>query len=184
MGRLDKHLVYLSSGMDRVPDGGVAWRNWITPILQKRGIGVFNPCDKPIVYATEDENTRTHINQFKQNQDYESVRQIMKPICHADLNMVDNSHFLIVYLDTEIHLGGTIHELSLAIMQRTPTLIMCEQGISGIPNWWFGVVPHQTMFGDWDSLLEYVRHVDEDPIEEVDTLGRWIFYDWSKIYGK
>ncbi len=49
MNRLDGMRTYLAGAMDRVPDGGVGWRNRITPMLKSLGVTVFDPCDKPIV---------------------------------------------------------------------------------------------------------------------------------------
>jgi hypothetical protein len=49
---------YLAGAMDRVADGGVGWRNRISPILKSMGVTVLNPCDKPVEVGLEDESTR------------------------------------------------------------------------------------------------------------------------------
>ena len=43
---------YLAGAMDRVDDGGVGWRNEITPELEALGVTVLNPCDKPCLLYT------------------------------------------------------------------------------------------------------------------------------------
>ena len=58
MNRLKGMACYLCGPMDRVPDGGVVWREDITPQLKELGVGVLDPCKKPSEYATEDQNTR------------------------------------------------------------------------------------------------------------------------------
>ena len=65
MNRLKGMTAYLCGAMDRVADGGVEWREHITPRLQELGVGVFNPCNKPSDYAPEDEDTRELIHALK-----------------------------------------------------------------------------------------------------------------------
>ena len=52
--RLKNTMCYLCGPMDRVDDGGVGWRRYITPILKDVGIGVLDPSDKPTPFALED----------------------------------------------------------------------------------------------------------------------------------
>ena len=69
----------------------------------------------------------------------------------------------------------------MAIFQKKPVLIKCEQGKDNLPNWLFGVIPHELIFSNWADLLSYLRKVDSD--EEVDHLDRWRFFDFKKVYG-
>ena len=65
MNRLDKTICYLCGAMDRVPDGGVGWRHWITPMIKDMGIGVLDPSDKPTSFAQENNEFRDKINLLK-----------------------------------------------------------------------------------------------------------------------
>ena len=58
MNNLKNMRTYLAGAMDRVPDGGIGWRNAITPMLQELSVSVINPCDKPIESAKEGPTTR------------------------------------------------------------------------------------------------------------------------------
>ena len=78
--RLNGMTCYLCGPMDRVPDGGVKWRQEITPQLQDLGVGVLDPCDKPSDYATEDDQTRFKITRNKEAREYDAIADIMKPI--------------------------------------------------------------------------------------------------------
>ncbi len=180
MNRLKGMTCYLCGPMDRVEDGGVLWRKVLTPKLKKLGVGVFNPCDKPSDYAEENDNTRLTINSMKKRGDYNGVSKIMKDICAVDLRMVDIAHFVVMSLDVNTHLCGSYHESFMAISQKKPVVVMCKQGKENLPNWMFGVIPHEMVFGSWSELLEYLAHVNED--EDVDTLNRWRFFDFEKVY--
>jgi len=181
MNRLKGMTAYLCGAMDRVEDGGVVWRDYITPKLQELGVGVFNPCNKPSDYAPEDEDTRALISSLKRSGKYDEVSSVMKPICAVDLRMVDIAHFIIMNLDVENHLCGSYHEAFVAIGQKKPVVVMCKQGKENLPNWMFGVVPHQMVFANWSETLEYLHHINED--ENVEHLNRWRFFDFNKVYG-
>jgi len=181
MNRLKGMTAYLCGAMDRVADGGVEWREHITPKLQEFGVGVFNPCNKPSDYAPEDEDTRELIHSLKRSGRYDEVASVMKPICAVDLRMVDIAHFIIMNLDIDSHLCGSYHEAFVAIGQKKPVIVMCKQGKRNLPNWMFGVVPHQMVFINWSETLEYLHHINED--EDVKHLNRWRFFDFNKVYG-
>ena len=181
MNRLKRTTCYLCGPMDRVTDGGVVWRQELTPRLKELEIGVLDPCDKPSNYATEDSNTRERINLCKESGDFDTISNIMKPICAVDLRMVDIAHFLIMYLDLDVHMCGSYHEAFVAVGQKKPVLVMCKQGKSNLPNWLFGALPHQMVFSNWFQLLEYLHHVNSDDV--VDHMNRWRFFDFNKVYG-
>ena len=180
MNRLKDTTCYLCGPMDRVPDGGVEWRENISKDLKDMGIGVFNPCDKPSDFAPEDKNTRDEIDKAKAIHDYERVAEVMKPICSVDLRMVDVAHFLIMNLDLDTHLCGSYHEAFVAIAQKKPILIRCKQGKHNAPNWMFGVVPHELIFSNWFQILDYLHMINSS--EDVDHLDRWRFFDFEKVF--
>ena len=181
MSRLKGMTCYLCGAMDRVDDGGVAWREWITPHLYDLGVGVYNPCNKPSDFAPEDETSRNSINYYKEIGNYDQVAKIMKPICSVDLRMVDIAHFLVMSLDLDVHMCGSYHEAFMAVFQKKPVLIRCVQGVNAVPNWLYGVIPQELMFSDWDSLLRYLEYINDS--DEVDHLDRWRFFDFNKVHG-
>ena len=90
---------YLAGAMDRVDDGGVGWRNEITPELEALGVTVLDPCDKPIEIAIEDDKTRRDIEFLKDTEDYSSIRERYRVIRTLDLRCVDVSDFIIASID-------------------------------------------------------------------------------------
>ena len=75
MNNLKNMRTYLAGAMDRVPDGGIGWRNAITPMLQELSVSVINPCDKPIESAKETPTTREIINYYKQTGQFNKIRE-------------------------------------------------------------------------------------------------------------
>jgi len=143
MNRLKNSLCYLCGAMDRVKDGGVLWRNVLTPKLKDMGVGVLNPCDKPSDYGLENQETRDLLEKLKRSGEYDKVTEYMKPICAIDLRMVDIAHFIVMSIDVDAHLCGSYHEAAVAISQKKPVVVMCKQGKKNLPTWMFGVIPHE-----------------------------------------
>jgi len=195
--RLKYQIFYLAGPMDRIPDRGVPWREDMQEFLwDELEAGVFNPCDKPIEWGAEDETGRRwrrqsikdaaalyeagHIHEA--NKIYEAVYENMKDIVASDLRGVDTCHAVILYIDTSVHMCGSYNEQTWACLLKKPVIICCKQGKAGIPDWLFGICRHEMMFGSWDEVKNYLRHVAFD--ENAEHYKRWRFVDMDKVYGK
>jgi hypothetical protein len=180
MGRLKGMMVYLSGSMEADPNQGIEWREVITPRLKEMGVGVLNPCNKPTDKAKEVGDVRPMLHQLKVNGHFAEVHQFMKQIVSVDLRMVDISNFIIMKLNPNLHLCGSYWEAAIAVQQRKPLLICCEEGFASIPNWLYGITPYRLFFDTWEKLFTYLDHVDKD--NEVDDLRRWTFFDYEKVF--
>jgi len=172
---------YLVGAMDRVPDGGIQWREKITPLLEKMNVKVINPCNKPIHSVSEDGETRQIIDNLKAEENYEKIRHSYGSIRNADLRCVDISDFIVCHIDISIHACGTYEEVVTANRQKKPVLIWCEQGKKHAPNWLFFMLPHEHIFGTMEELLGYLKHIDT--IQDTSNLNRWFFFK-QHIIGK
>lgn len=188
MNRLKHHICYLAGPMEEVQDRGTEWRNYVTPILKDRyGCGVFNPCNKPLLkngHSSINENDPGYLKAREvciENKDLVGMQSIMKQIVRDDLRMVDLSSFVICYINNEIHMAGSYHEISEAIGQRKPVLSVIKNGKHNLPKWWFGVMPTSLLFSDFDEMFDYLDEINSS--ENIDTLnGRWKFFDYDKVY--
>ena len=180
MGKLKHTVCYLCGAMDRVADGGVTWRKAITPQLNRLGVGVLDPCDKPTEFAKEDDGFRERIESLKKAGNFSEVKKEMREIAAVDLRMIDIAHFVVMHMDVSAHLCGSYHEAFMAIQQKKPLLIVCEQGVNNMPSWMFGVMPVEHMFSSWEELMEYLENVDSG--DDIEHHKRWRFFDFGKIY--
>jgi hypothetical protein len=165
---------YLVGAMDRVPDGGVTWRNRIEPMLESMGIVVLNPCKHVIHGIYEDEETRTNINYLKSNGLFDELKQTYSKIRNADLRCVDICDFVIAHIDINVHACGSYEEIVTANRQKKPILIWCEQGKTNAPNWLFFMLPHENIFGSMQEILDYLKHINN--LRDTDSLDRWLFF--------
>ncbi len=175
--RLKGLRCYLAGPIDHAEDDGVGWRNEMTKWLEKKGVCVFDPCKKPISYQKykEVDEEKTKMMALKASGRFFELAQRMKEIVHVDLRMVDISDFVIVYIDPNTPMCGTIHELINSLHQRKPTLVVVEGGRIHAPNWLFGIMDFNFMFDDFDELNKFLEHIDKGYIEA--DLGRWVFFD-------
>jgi hypothetical protein len=65
---------------------------------------------------------------------------------------------------------------------KNPILVHCPQGKVNIPDWIWGMIPHQHVFGSWDDLKAYLVYVHTAP--EVDHMKRWMFFEYSRMQPK
>ncbi len=178
--RLKGMRCYLSGAMDRVDDKGVIWRRWITEFLKSLGVIVLDPSDKKmygdVKFKIEQKDFR---RDCLDKEKFDSLQIETKALRSVDLRMVDISDFVIVYLDNRQTACGTFEELFKANLSKKPVLIVVEQGKKEAFAWLFGVIPHEHIFEDWDSLKTYLVKVHTD--ETVLTYKRWIFFDYDKL---
>lgn len=172
---------YLVGAMDRVPDGGISWRNRISPILQSFGVTIINPCEKQIHGIKEDDETRWWIDYYKETGQYQKIRDKFSIIRNADLRCVDISDFLVCHIDLNVHACGTYEEIVTANRQKKPVLIWCEQGKHKAPNWLFFMLPHEHIFSSMDELVIYLDNINKH--NDVKQLSRWLFFS-EKINDK
>ena len=97
INRLKGMRTYLAGAMDRVPDGGVVWRDKITPLLESKGVVVLNPCDKPVEVGIEDASTRASIEELKDKGEYGKIKKDYGVIRTLDLRCVAISDFIILF---------------------------------------------------------------------------------------
>jgi nucleoside 2-deoxyribosyltransferase len=177
--RLTGMRTYLAGAMDRVADGGVGWRNRISPMLKSMGVTVLNPCDKPVEVGIEDSQTRGEIERLKSSRQYDKIRKTYGVIRTLDLRCVDISDFIIASIDINVHACGTYEEVSVANSQKKPVLVWCQQGKENAPNWLFFMLPHQHIFGSLDELLQYLANVHSG--RDHNHYKRWFFFDQNRM---
>jgi hypothetical protein len=165
---------YLIGAMDRVKDGGVQWRQRITPCLKQMNIKVLDPCDQPIHSTKEEEESRQWIDHYKETGQYNKIRTVYGSIRNADLRCVDVSDFLIAHIDLSVHACGTYEEIVTANRQKKPILIWCEQGKSKAPNWLFFMLDHEQIFGSMEEIVEHLQYINT--VEDKTKLKRWFFF--------
>lgn len=174
INNLKNMRTYLVGPMDRVPDGGVEWRESITPRLQSMNIHVIDPCKKPIESAQENSGIRDIIAYYKKTERFDLIKEQYGHIRNADLRCVDISDFIIAYIDLDVHMCGSYEEIVTANRQKKPILVWCKQGKKEAPNWLFFMLPHEHIFNSVDEILDHLSSINNHSNRE--NLKRWFFF--------
>ncbi len=181
MGKLKGSRVYLAGPMDRVPDRGKSWRQYITPLLHKFGIFVLDPTRKHDYNISCDENISfPEIQRLKKQKKFSEIRSKYKQIRNTDLRLIDISDFVIAYVDVNTHLCGTYEEIFCANRQKKPVLLYINGGITNIPNWLIFTFSSEFFFDNWDDLLRYLEDVDYGRVKN----DRWMLVDLDGEFKK
>lgn len=147
------------------------WRTEPVEILTKKfGINLFDP------FADPKQQWVPVLNKARKERDYETITKIAKTFVRKDLAMVDRADMVIAYLPHGTPTTGTHHEIINSNNAKKPTLLVTNlDDIAYIPLWYFGFIPSEFMFPNWDSLYEYLESVNRGEHRSNDR--------WSFIYG-
>jgi len=176
-GRLNNHRVYLAGPIDHASDDGVGWREELTPYLEKLGLTILDPTNKPTSQCRYNEvgDEKEHIQKLVNLKRWDELREMAKEIVLVDLRMVEVSDFLIAYVDKDIHICGTYDEIFESLRRRKPTLIVHKGGKAEMSMWLRGKMNHNFVFDSFAELYDYLLALHDGTVEPDYT--RWVFFD-------
>lgn len=183
MNRLRGMRAYTAGPMDYYDHGlAKSWRKEISEFLRPKGVLVLSPLDKPSndPDIAETDADREKLTRLKSASDFDEVRRIMKKVVRMDLRMVDCTDFVIAQVNVNTHMCGTYHEIFMASLQRKPTILFVEGGKANAPNWIYGIVPHEFIFGSLNEVKTYLDYIDT--LNDTSQTDRWFFFDQDKMH--
>lgn len=158
--------VYLSGPMDfvasREEEKKYGWRNRVGQFLQRYGVTVYDPWNKPPVaglahYGKEDEFSTNKRNDWTY-EDSKAGDRLRAELCaefwptlHIDLRMTDTADFLVAYCPTNVYSVGTVHEIVMARLQHKPVLF----------------VSPPVIFPAYDELREHLKSTGDDKASKL-----------------
>jgi nucleoside 2-deoxyribosyltransferase len=172
---LDKSVCYLAGPIDFDETLGVSFRQQIMEEAKKRKMGIkfLDPTHKLESLTPDVGEEQEEIQRLKKNKSWKKLRKLMRNIVRSDLRQVDVSDFLIVMVDTSIHMCGTYHELILADLQKKPVLAIIKGGKERSSSWLFGILDPDYMF---DSIEECIDYLDDVNKGKVELNHRWVLF--------
>ena len=147
------------------------WRSGPKKVLEEKfAIDVFDPvCDPKQQWVPL-------LNESRETKNYENIVSIAKRFVRKDLAMVDRADLLIAYIPHKIPTTGVCHEIINSNNSKKPTLLVSNlNDIAYIPVWYFGFIPLEFMFPNWNALFDYLEEVNNGKHKNNDR--------WSFIYG-
>ena len=168
MGFLMGKRFYLSGPIEFAK--GPNWRPDVIKVLTENfGIEVFDP------HADEKEKSLPEAMEAKASGDYDTVAKIARKFVKKDLGSLDRCDALIANLERNVMTTGSCHEIINSINSKKPTILLCTAGKQHIPLWYWGIMPHQMLFGSWDAVFKYLSEVNLGKHQNDER--------WSYVYG-
>lgn len=144
-----KRVCYLCGPMEAVTEADATnWRDRVTPKLKEifSDIEIIDPCkteaSKLKGILPDDikvDDVKAKLKGWKQSGCWEKFDAAIKAIIKADLDAVDASDFILVFLDFKVVMGGTISELTTAYKHRVPIYAVTYDNISDSNSWIVGM---------------------------------------------
>jgi len=160
---------YLSGPIEH--GAGHNWRDLPRKVLvEEFGVDLFDP------FADPKQQWAADLYKARESKDYETMARIARAFVRKDLCMVDRSDFIIANLPYPVPTTGTHHEIINSSNAKKPTLLVCEQGKEYIPLWYYGFIPHESMFDSWEQLFSYLWDVNAGKY-------RGVYDRWDYVYG-
>lgn len=145
---------YLSGPIEMNSD--LDWRIEPKKVLKNEfKINIFDPFEDP------KQNKVPELLKAREERDFPTLVRIARGFVRKDLTEVDHSHVVIAYLPYKVATCGTHHEIINSNNAKKPTLLVADGNKALIPLWYYGFIPPEFMFDNWDGLYEYLREVNE-----------------------
>lgn len=172
---LDNTIAYLVGPIDQDPNLGTTFRKKIQDLSKKRGLKIIylDPTAKVTGLAEDVGLEQDNILKYKKKGCWGRLTKLMKRIVRSDLRQVDLSDYVIVFIDTSIHMCGSYHELIQASIQKKPVLIITKNGKKKTPAWLFGIIDHRLIFDDIEKCIDYLCKVNDGKVTLDD---RWVLF--------
>lgn len=119
--------------MERAPDRGRAWRDRITPVLERLGHEWYNPCEEELDLLSDEE--RRHFGEWKATAD-DRFLPMMRRIIDHDLTALEDSDYVICYWDEHAQWsGGTPSEVTVARLWGMPVYLVRAMPLVDVSSW-------------------------------------------------
>lgn len=165
---------YFAGPMEFAKGSGADWRNRLTKSMEERDIVVKNPC-KIETQDTGHSLRESHrlLQQAKENQDWETLNKFMNPTEDRDFKAIEESDFVVMYLDHSSGPGGTYCELEHCKELGIPVYGVCTTGFGKENSWILHVILNTggKLFTTFEDLLRFIDKTyfegDDDELRKL-----------------
>jgi nucleoside 2-deoxyribosyltransferase len=162
---------YLAGPIGDVKDQSyIKWRDVVTKRLRNIGVNVLNPLDK---YEDKVGDVKKVLDTKRDEQDYDSVKEIMGDILRLDKELVRRADGVLAYVPADMgYTVGTIREISLAYEWSKPIIVITD--IKRLSNSLVGMATHVVY--SFDEAIEKIGEY----YKNRRSLRPFIYKDTSK----
>lgn len=131
--------VYLAGAMEKKPDGGVTWRNRITPLLESLKYEVLNPCINETEIYDQFRIAPDEVKRLKKHLKREFFMAFGKAIVEKDFKLIKQADLAIIYMDDPVlESSGTRGEMTVFHWLELPVITIKAMSFKDLSVWDFG----------------------------------------------
>lgn len=156
---MSKYTCYLVGPMQDAKDGGVKWRERITPDLEKLDVTVIDPTiTEAEEYGSIEEAQKTLRGHIAIG-DWEKFDAKLDDIIKRDMEAVYASTFIVAHYDPDTKMGGTLCEIWEAAWHRKiPVYVVCHNPMKDWNMWMLRTVRTTgEVFPSWAQLVDFLK---------------------------
>lgn len=159
---LKDKLFYLSSPIEFGVDN---WRyEFKENLINKFKINIYDPFLDPKQQWTK------QISKARKEKNFDKIASIARNFVLKDYLMVDKADGLIAYLPYKVPTIGVHYEISRSLNSNKPTFLICPEGKELLPVWYYGIINHKNMFGNFNDFYDYLEKINNGLIKNDDSL--------------
>ena len=161
---------YLAGNLECSADS-YGWRERMRQEFSSMGIITLDPTK--IVFngqPLETEEKRKELMVWRNNEEYDRVREYMVPVVQKDCRQIDVSDFIVFNFQIDKPTFGTNHELVLATQQKKP-IFLCVGDKKKTPLWFFGILKHKYIYNTLDEIIDVLKKINSG--EKEISSERW-----------
>ncbi len=154
-----KYTTYLVGPMQDAKDGGVKWRERITPKLHELDVEVIDPTvTESEEYGSIEEAQKT-LKNYVATGKWDVWDAKLDDIIKRDIEAVYASTFIVAFYDPDTKMGGTLCEIWEAAWHRKiPVYVVCHNPMKDWNMWMLRTVRRSgQIFPSWAQLMEFLN---------------------------
>jgi len=155
---MTKYTTYLCGPMQDAVDGGVRWRDQLTPKLEALGIEVLDPTKIEAEEFGSIDKAHVEIRNLVAAGNWEEWDKVLDDILKRDIDAVYKSDFIIGFYDVNMKMGGTLCEMWEAAWHRKIPVYVVSRNAKRDWNIWMLRTIRKTgrVFDSWSQLTEFL----------------------------
>lgn len=181
MSNLKDITIYLAGPIDCAVDLGVGWRQEFKQRSTGLDVDFLDPTQKPKGLLSETKKEFDMCEAMRSDNKWQELADFVKKIIRVDLKLVDKSDVLVAYIDKNIYMCGTMHEIVVANQQKKPIMLIVNGGKPRCPGWLFGLVEPDNIFDSIESCINKLHIIDKCDKKKLDD--KWVLakreYDYA-----
>lgn len=172
---MKKLKTYLAGSIQALSDGGADWREKVGVTLSELGIDVLDPVKAECNHTLADNilDQKKKLENLKRGGEWERYKLQMRDIRKNDLACVLQSDFIVLSYNPTIVVGGTLHEIVVALENKIPIYTVTYEPLVKANDWTLSLLLESVDHDKGKILHNFKQLVNFVEIEYRDYIAKY-----------